>query len=65
MDFQELYMSFVKDSHTYLLRGIKANPPEIIISHRMEKLLKKGHVGIISQLNALQLCETLDLDPPS
>jgi hypothetical protein len=35
MDFQELYMSFVKDSHTYLLQGMKINPPEIISSHRM------------------------------
>ena len=65
MDFQELYMSFVKDSHTYLLQGIKANPPEIISSHRMEKLLKKGHVGIIAQLHALELCETRAPDPPS
>jgi hypothetical protein len=30
----------------------------------MEKLLKKGHAGIIAQLNALQLCETQVLDPP-
>ena len=26
MDFQDLYMRFVKDSHTYLLQGIKATP---------------------------------------
>ena len=65
MDFQDLYMSFVKDSHTYLLQGIKANPLDIISSHHMEKLLKKGHAGIISQLCALQLCETPALDPPS
>ena len=32
MDFQELYMSFVKDSHSYLLQGIKANPLYIISS---------------------------------
>ena len=51
MDFQDLYMSFVKDSHTYLLQGIKTNPPEIISSHYMEKLLKKGHLAIISQLH--------------
>ena len=65
MDFQELYMSFVKDSHTYLLQGIKANPLEIISSHRVEKLLKKGHAGIIAQLHALRLCETQAPDPPS
>jgi len=65
IDFQELYMSFVKDCHTYLLQGIKANPPKIISSYRMEKILKKGHAGIISHLHALQLCEIPALDPPS
>jgi hypothetical protein len=64
MDFQELYMSFVKDYHGYLLRGIKANPPEIISSHHMDNLLKKGHVGIISQLHIIQLCETWAPNPP-
>ena len=58
-------MSFVKDSHAYLQHGIKANPPNIINSHHMEKVLKKGHAGIIAQLHALILCETLNLDPPS
>lgn len=47
-------MSFVKDSHTYLLQGIQANPPEIIRSYLMEKILKKGCAGIIAQLHALQ-----------
>ena len=31
----------------------------------MEKLLKKSHLGIIAQLHALQLCETLTIEPPS
>ena len=43
MDFQDLYIWFVKDSHSYLLQGIKANPPEIINSHCMENILKQGH----------------------
>ena len=42
MDFKELYMSFVKDSHTHTLKGIQAGPPEVIDSHCMEKLLKRG-----------------------
>ena len=58
-------MSFVKDSHTYMLQGIKTNPPKIISSHRMDKLLKKGHAGIVSQLHALKLCETPALELPS
>ena len=35
MDFKDLYMNFVKGSHTHLLQGIKANPPELISSHHM------------------------------
>ena len=31
----------------------------------MEKLFKKGHAGISTQLHALQLCDTPTLDPPS
>ena len=27
MDFQNLYTIFVKESHTSILQGIKANPP--------------------------------------
>ena len=37
MDFKELYMSLVKDAHTHLPQGIRANPPAIISSHRMER----------------------------
>ena len=63
MDFQKLYMSFVKDSHTYLLWGIKANPFDIIVSHYMENLLKKSHLGIIPQFHAIQGCEIQLLTP--
>jgi hypothetical protein len=59
MDFKELYMSFTKEGHVHTLRGIQAGPPEIVISHHMEKLLKKGHSGIISQFNAIQVMESL------
>ena len=58
-------MSFVKDSRTHLLQGINTNPPKIISSHRMEKLLKKGHLGIIAQINSIQGCESTPIDPPS
>ena len=36
---------------------------EIIISHRMEKLVKKGHAGIISQLHSIQAVETPPVHP--
>eukprot|EP00253_Pinus_taeda_P018379 PITA_18379 len=54
MDFQELYMSFKQNNHTHTLRGLQAGAPSIISSHRMEKLLKKGHHGVIAQFNAIQ-----------
>jgi hypothetical protein len=55
MDFKELYMSFTKEGHKHTLKGLKSYFLEIIISHHMEKLLKKGHLGIISQFNAIQV----------
>jgi hypothetical protein len=57
MDYQELYMSFTQDAHPYTLRGIQSKSPEIISSHKMEKLLKKFHHGVISQFNAIQVTE--------
>jgi hypothetical protein len=57
MDFKELYMSFTKEGHVHTLRGLQAGSPEIVISHHMEKLLKKGHSGIISQFNAIQVMD--------
>jgi hypothetical protein len=57
MDFKELYMSFVQDSHTHTLKGLQVSSPEIISSHWMEKLLKKGHYGIIAQFYAIQVVQ--------
>jgi len=57
MDYQELYMSFTQYAHSYTLKGLQACSPEIISSHRMEKLLKKGHHGVIVEFNAIQVTE--------
>jgi hypothetical protein len=57
MDYQELYMSFTQKSHPYTLRGLQAGSPETISSHRMEKIFKKGHHGVISQFNSIQVIE--------
>eukprot|EP00253_Pinus_taeda_P017311 PITA_17311 len=57
MDFQELYMSFKQNNSTRTLRGLQAGAPSIISSHRMEKLLKKGHHQVIAQFNAIQVVE--------
>jgi hypothetical protein len=41
MDFQNLTMKFDQGGHKHKFQGITAGSPEIIRSHRMEKLLKK------------------------
>jgi hypothetical protein len=53
MEFQELYMIFTKYGHKYTLKGLMFISFKIIISHHMDKLLKKGHPNIISQFNAI------------
>jgi hypothetical protein len=58
MDFKDLTMQFNQEGHQYKFQGITASSPEIISSHRMEKLLKKGHSGVITQLHAIQATET-------
>jgi hypothetical protein len=57
MDYQELYMSFTQEAHPCTIRGLQAGFPKIINSHGMEKLLKKGHDGVIAQFNAIQAIE--------
>jgi hypothetical protein len=47
-------MQFDQGGHKHKFQGITAGSPEIISSHRMEKLLKKGHSGVIAQLHAIQ-----------
>jgi hypothetical protein len=58
MDFKYLTMQFDQEGHQYKFQGITIGSPEIISSHRMEKLLKKGHSGVIAQLHAIQATET-------
>jgi hypothetical protein len=58
MGFKELTMQFNQEGHQYKFQGITAGSNEIISSHRMENLLKKGHSGVIAQLHAIQAIET-------
>jgi hypothetical protein len=58
MDFKALTMQFDQEGHQYKFQGITAGSPEVISSHRMEKLLKKGHSGVIAQLHAIQETKT-------
>jgi hypothetical protein len=58
MDFKALTMQFDQEGHQYKFQGIIVGSPEVISSHRMEKLLKKGHSSVIAQLHAIQATET-------
>jgi hypothetical protein len=58
MDFNELTMKFDHEGQKYKFQGIIVGSPEIISSHHMEKMLKKGHSDVISQLHAIQATET-------
>jgi len=59
IDFKDLYMSFTKEGKKCTLKGLTAGSPEIIISDHMEKLLKRGHSGIIALFNAIQVVDAL------
>jgi hypothetical protein len=63
MDFKDLTMQFDQEGHQYKIQGIIASSPEIISSHCMEKMLKKGHFGVISQLHVIQATETPSVPP--
>jgi hypothetical protein len=58
MDFKELTMQFNQEGQQYKFQGITTGSPEIISSHRMENLLKKGHSDIIAQLHSIHATET-------
>jgi hypothetical protein len=63
MDFKDLTMQFQQESQQYKFQGITIGSPEIIHSRRMEKILKKGHSGIIAQLHSIHAVETPFVHP--
>jgi hypothetical protein len=48
-------MNFNNEGHKHTLKGLHVGSLEIIFSHHMEKILKKGHLVVIGQFNAIQL----------
>jgi hypothetical protein len=66
--FKDLTMQFQQEGQHYKFQGITIGSPEITSSHPMERLLKKGHFVIISQLHSIQAVETpsvhLELQDP-
>jgi hypothetical protein len=63
MDFKELTMQFQQEGNKYQFQDLIVGSPEIISSHLMENILKKGHSGIISQLHSIQVVETPSMHP--
>jgi hypothetical protein len=63
MDFKELTMQFQYEEQQYKFQGITTCSPKITSSHRMEKLLKKGHSIIITQLHSIHVVETPFVNP--
>ena len=58
MDFKALTMQFNQEGHQYKFQGITVGSLEVISPHRMEKILKKGHSGVITQIHAIQATKT-------
>ncbi|MCZ2221939.1 retropepsin-like aspartic protease family protein, partial [Corynebacterium pilbarense] len=58
MDFKELTIQFDQEGQKYKFQGIIVGSRKVINSPLMEKLLKKGHYGIISKLHAIQATKT-------
>jgi hypothetical protein len=58
MDFKALTMKLDQEGHQYKFQDIIVGSLEVISSHRMEKMLKKGHFGVIAQLNVIQATKT-------
>ena len=63
MDFKELTIQFQQKGQRYHFQGLTVSSSEIISSHRMENLLKKGHSSIISQLHSIHVVETPSVHP--
>jgi len=58
MDCKDLTMQFHQEGKPYKFQGITTVSLEIINSHYMEKLLKKGRSRIIAQIHSIQFIET-------
>lgn len=49
-NYNELFMRFELKGIQYELKGLKYAPSQVISSHRMEKLLKKGSDGVMVRI---------------
>ena len=53
-NYNELFMKFELEGIQYELKGLKSGPFQVIISHRMEKLLKMGSSGVVVRLYSMK-----------
>ena len=58
-NYNELFMRFELERIQYELKGLKYIPYQIIISHRMEKLIKKGSKGVVAKLYSMELSRNI------
>ena len=64
MNFQELFTQFQSKGKVVKLRGLKEKSPQMISSHQMQKLLKKGADGFVAQLCSLEVSQSNALTHP-
>jgi hypothetical protein len=54
-NYNELFMRFELEGIQYELKGLKYAPSQVINSHRMENLLKKGSSGVVVRLYSMEV----------
>ena len=64
MNFQELFMQFQSQRKVVELRGLKEKSPQMVSSHQMQKLVKKGADGFVAQLCSLKVSQSNALTHP-
>jgi hypothetical protein len=55
LNFQELFMIFSLEGKEIELKGIQGKPSKVKIFNIMEKLINKGHHGVIPKLCSLDV----------
>jgi hypothetical protein len=63
LKFQDIFMRFYSNGKEIESRGIQGKPSMVIGSNSMEKLLKNGHHGAISQLCSLDVQTSISSAP--
>ena len=63
MNFKQHFMRFKLEGIQYQLNGFVPPPSQVINSHRMEKLIKKGSHGLIARCYALEGQEEQEATP--